>query len=123
MLPLPKLENRNEDVIFKMNFNATNHVVQMYNRIYVSTRALQIFGVDPTSQQAVGIWLQDIYQAYYKLRNVIFAEASEPVTPDQLKALMEGYCDVLKRNACIQDYWVTLYHENKKQLDSKQLKL
>jgi hypothetical protein len=122
MLPLPSLENKTEDVIFRINFNATNHEVQMYNRLWVSTRALQLFGVDPTSQQAVGIWLQDIYQAYYKIRNDLFGQETE-VTPDKLKALIETYCHELKRNACIQDHWVTIYHNNQKQLDSRQLKL
>ena len=123
MLPLPKLEKKNEDVIFRMSFKATNHPVQMYNRLFVSTRALQLANVDPTSQPSVEMWLQNIYQAYFKIRDATVGRLGENASDTQMKALITGYCDILRQDSCIQEYWVTIYSGDVKKFDSRQMNL
>jgi hypothetical protein len=123
MLPLPKLENKKEDIIFRMSFKATNHPVQMYNRIFVSTRALQLAGVDPTSQPSVEMWLQNLYQAYFKIRDATVGRMGQNASQDQMKALITGYCEVLRQDSCVQDYWVTIYEGDAKKCDSRQMNL
>ena len=123
MIPLPKIDNTSEDVIFRMSFNATSHPVQMYNRVRISTRALHLAGIDPTSQMAVGAWVQGLYQSYSKMRNVTVGFKGENASDDQIKALITAYCDVLRRETCIQDYWVTLYKDQTKKADSKLMNL
>lgn len=123
MIPLPDLKNKNEDVIFKMSFNATNHPkVQMYNKVRISTRALHLEGCDPTSQDEVGAWLNKIYQAYAKIRAIELGKEKE-VSDGVLKSLMEQYCSLLRSTTPIIDYWVTLYDKNKLLLDSKEMNL
>lgn len=121
MLPLPNVKGKFEDVIFKMTFNATKHEIKMYNRIYVSTRALYLKGIDAQSQKEVEAWVQSIYTAYYKIRNLTVGNKN--IDLSKMSDLITTYCDVLKKDDCIQDYWVTLYHNDEKKFDSKIMKL
>ena len=97
----------NEDTLIKMNFNVTQHEVKMYNRIWVSTRALELRGFGHGSFETAGEWMNVIYKEYCIFRTVCVKDP-QAVAKNEMVALMQAYCEYLRKNEVIQDYWVTL---------------
>lgn len=99
----------NKDRLLKMNFNVTKHVVEAYNRIWVSTRALELGGFAYDSIEATGKWMNELfYKEYYILRAVCVKDP-DAVTKNDIVALMQAYCSYLAKSDIVQDYWITLH--------------
>lgn len=99
----------NQDRLMKMNFKVTQHVVESYNRIWVSTRALELAGFAYDSIEATGKWMNDLfYKEYYLLRTVCIKDP-DAVSKQDMIALMQAYCGYLTKSDIVQDYWITLH--------------
>jgi hypothetical protein len=97
----------NKDRLMRMSFNVTQHEVRMYNRIFVSTRALELRGFSHGSLETAGDWMNTIYKEYCVFRAVCIKDPDN-VSGNDMVALMQAYCEFLRKNDIIQDYWVTL---------------
>ena len=111
-----------DDVILKMQFNATNHVVQMYNYVYFSSKELAMEGIDPGSAESIGIILDAIYQKYQTLRKafIISDPKEKEISAHEINELIKGYCSELEAHKLVIKYWVTI-HYNNQVWDSKKM--
>ena len=152
--------NNNNDLVFRMAFHATRHPVEMHNKVWLSSRALELLKVhNPSMEKAIQaitmsghnidamsakirqeiaaggcdpagfsddvaemlvIWMNQIYQKYYEIRKRCVPDELN-ISEDNKKDLMVEYCQLLKSDPVVQDYWVRLFH-GKQILDNREMK-
>jgi len=111
-----------DDVLLKMQFSATEHVVKMYNYVYISSMALRMQNIDPGNADQLQVILNEIYQKYQRLRNELIKSEPEAIIDHDIEELIRGYCSELEQHSLVLKYWVTI-HFNDRVWDSKKMGL